>query len=275
MRASWVAACLILLGCSESTDPLVAGRRNAPPSAQRSCHRDCDAAEANCGVVDDRCGGVLECGYCPLGTFCGSDSPNVCGERPCQPRLCEPDECGLVHDSCSEMMDCGGCSDGKVCSQNRCLCGDDESEPSSRQTPAELGQFTDTSRHSHQIDDLNIRGREEDWYALTITDDFNARNPSVSFGLTATRPGVTWDIQVFYQCHSGGDTHGCVGGTPSDDKTSCSATYSGGQRQKWVTIQADCDGQSDSGTALVQITRRCSGDCAERCDGYSLGVSVE
>ena len=40
----------------------------------------CAAQGANCGIIGDGCGGVLNCGSCPSGQSCGASGiPNVCG----------------------------------------------------------------------------------------------------------------------------------------------------------------------------------------------------
>src|SRR5690606_7684119 len=40
----------------------------------------CSSAFANCGPVDDGCGGTIDCGGCPSQETCGGGGvPNVCG----------------------------------------------------------------------------------------------------------------------------------------------------------------------------------------------------
>jgi hypothetical protein len=84
----------------------------------------CEEQRAQCGTVDDRCGGTLECGSCDAPQTCGgADVPNICG---CTPRGCEVDECDLVDNGCGAFMDCGGCDAPLECGAggvaNRCGC---------------------------------------------------------------------------------------------------------------------------------------------------------
>jgi hypothetical protein len=40
----------------------------------------CASLGFNCGAAGDGCGGVLQCGTCPVGQTCGGNFiPNVCG----------------------------------------------------------------------------------------------------------------------------------------------------------------------------------------------------
>ena len=89
----------------------------------------CVAAGAQCGTIQDGCGGVLDCGSCPAGQTCGGGGgPNVCGNGPCVPATtCAPGlDCGVVPDGCGGTIDCGTCSMGQTCGgggmPNRCGC---------------------------------------------------------------------------------------------------------------------------------------------------------
>src|SRR6478609_4458268 len=45
------------------------------------CPSKCEDLNANCGYVSDTiCGGVVKCGSCPTGQFCGGDGPSRCGD---------------------------------------------------------------------------------------------------------------------------------------------------------------------------------------------------
>lgn len=77
-------------------------------------------AEVSCGLMDDGCGGTVDCGGCTdLSTCGGGGTPNVCG---CAPRTCEQiggatqTACGVtVSDRCGGEIagGCGGC-EGKT-----------------------------------------------------------------------------------------------------------------------------------------------------------------
>jgi hypothetical protein len=88
----------------------------------------CPAA-ADCGYVEDGCGGLVECGKCPTGEACGVGNPpvpNKCGKGPttCVPRSCAAQklECGPAGDGCGDKIDsCGTCAAGELCEQGRCV----------------------------------------------------------------------------------------------------------------------------------------------------------
>ena len=85
-----------------------------------------------CGLVDDGCGALADCGECPSGLHCGgSGFPKVCGAADdattCTPITCQPPNgryCGIIGDGCGSSIDCGGCPAGEVCGARvRGVCG--------------------------------------------------------------------------------------------------------------------------------------------------------
>jgi hypothetical protein len=275
MHAKWLGICVagLVASCSGDKDD---ARGISRAGGRNACFQNCLQAGAECGASPDRCGGVLECGYCRLGTFCGGAGPNKCGDGPCQKRDCAPGECGLVPDGCSEMMDCGGCQNGRTCQRNRCLCLDDRFEPNPQSRPTDLGSYTDTSRHSQWWQGLNLKGPDEDWFSVRVIDDFNFSNPKVSFSAYATNPDLVLELTVFFHCDSGGDRHSCSDSEPLPDRTGCIASYRGGTR-RWVGLRANCWGLSDNGIALVRVRRQPGPTpvSIDACDGYDLGFAIE
>ncbi len=88
------------------------------------CPSTCEALNANCGfVTDTRCTGVVECGSCPDGQFCGGDGSSRCGTGAsgdggacsgpncvsCVPKNCADQgfNCGPAGDTCGNKLDCG------------------------------------------------------------------------------------------------------------------------------------------------------------------------
>jgi hypothetical protein len=75
-----------------------------------------------CGTIGDGCGGILECGGCPMGQMCGAaGTANVCApaDPNCVPKTCDQvggKYCGLVGDGCGKPLDCGDCPAGETCS---------------------------------------------------------------------------------------------------------------------------------------------------------------
>jgi hypothetical protein len=68
--------------------------------------RTCASVNANCGTMDDGCGGVLMCGpmTCPalagVAQTCGGGGQNVCGPASCSPSASCNGKCGPVSDGC-------------------------------------------------------------------------------------------------------------------------------------------------------------------------------
>jgi flagellin-like protein len=70
----------------------------------------------NCGIIDDGCGGSLNCGKCSPGQICNNN--NQC----CVPKTCSPGNCGTISDNCGGSLICGKCSPGQICNNNNQCC---------------------------------------------------------------------------------------------------------------------------------------------------------
>lgn len=80
--------------------------------------RTCAEAGANCGLVDDGCGGTLSCGFCGGGSTCGGGGvPNTCGGSACVADTCVSAGavCGTVSDGCGGSLRCGYCAGISTC----------------------------------------------------------------------------------------------------------------------------------------------------------------
>jgi hypothetical protein len=86
--------------------------------------KTCAGQGANCGLIQDGCGGLANngdpCGTCSGGQVCGGGNPgtaNVCGGgASCTKRTtCNPNECGPVADGCGGTLTCPGCGPGQTC----------------------------------------------------------------------------------------------------------------------------------------------------------------
>jgi hypothetical protein len=78
----------------------------------------CTQANAECGLIGDGCGGVVDCGKCISTQVCGIKSPNKCNAPPaCTPQTCADvqAECGSIGDGCGGLVDCGACAPHEVC----------------------------------------------------------------------------------------------------------------------------------------------------------------
>ena len=81
----------------------------------------CAELSAECGPMPDGCGGVLECGSCGDGEYCGIIEHNRCTnpDTLCVPIdkevACAGKACGKESDGCQGVYECGSCEDGEVC----------------------------------------------------------------------------------------------------------------------------------------------------------------
>ena len=80
--------------------------------------KSCMALGSNCGPTADGCGGIVQCGACPVGQTCGANAkPNQCGTPPCTPNTCAKLglDCGPASDGCGGVLACGACPVGQTC----------------------------------------------------------------------------------------------------------------------------------------------------------------
>lgn len=83
--------------------------------------KTCEQLNAECGSASNGCGGVLECGQCEDGEYCGILEHNVCTnpDSLCVPIeqavACAGKQCGKEGDGCQGFYECGSCEDGEVC----------------------------------------------------------------------------------------------------------------------------------------------------------------
>jgi hypothetical protein len=75
----------------------------------------CASVGADCGTIDDQCGGTLNCGSCPGGASCGIPNPNRC----CVPATTCGNSCGTISDGCGGTLDCS-CPLGQACYNGTC-----------------------------------------------------------------------------------------------------------------------------------------------------------
>ncbi len=91
-------------------------------------------AANQCEVIDDGCGGTVDCGACAGGDQCGLDEPNVCGTPPPHCTNDSQDtnlgetgiDCGGACAGCPTGGGCtttGDCASGNTCSDNVCRKG--------------------------------------------------------------------------------------------------------------------------------------------------------
>jgi hypothetical protein len=116
--ATAIALLLLTSGCTSDGD----GSTACMPAT-------CEDMAAECGAVDDGCGGTLQCGGCEGTVTCGGGGvPSVCGSPTCVATTCGAAgaECGSIPDGCGGSLACGACGGDLVCGgdgPNHCGAG--------------------------------------------------------------------------------------------------------------------------------------------------------
>jgi hypothetical protein len=80
--------------------------------------KTCADENIQCGPAGDGCGGLLDCGPCPMGQFCGGGGAGKCGtSSSCVPSTCAAQgiQCGPAGDGCGNQLSCGNCPTGLIC----------------------------------------------------------------------------------------------------------------------------------------------------------------
>jgi len=213
------------------------------------------ACGEQCGVVDDGCGGTVNCGPCG-----------------CEPTTCEEAgaSCGSIDDGCGGTIDCDDedapCSGD--CRDNQCVCAGDDLEPNDTSGVAiELGTLSQGDGVELSQDDVNLSSADDaDWYSVTVTDDWSWGNPVLSVHVNAGDGG---DVQVtaYYFCDYGPDgAHTCEQGSAYSD-----GFGNGCQGGAQVTLDTECDWSDETGTMYVRIA---PGEQALACESYSVTIEA-
>jgi len=86
-------------------------------SSQTCAAKTCSQLGAECGTAPNGCGGILDCGSCGTGLFCGGNGPNRCGANPCTPTSCSALglSCDVHSDGCGATLSCGECTAPETC----------------------------------------------------------------------------------------------------------------------------------------------------------------
>jgi hypothetical protein len=80
--------------------------------------KTCAQLGIGCGPTGDGCGGVIQCGNCPMGETCGGGGQaSQCGSPSCTPKTCAAQNihCGPAGDGCGAQIQCGACPMGQTC----------------------------------------------------------------------------------------------------------------------------------------------------------------
>ncbi len=134
------------VGCeSESTDP--EEELNTPAACTPAT---CDERGAQCGLMDNGCGEIMDCGGCASPATCGGGgTPYVCEAPPCAPTTCEQEgkNCGQLPDGCGGELACGDCQPGQSCGAGgeANVCGEGTCVPRTcDEAGAQCGKISET-----------------------------------------------------------------------------------------------------------------------------------
>ena len=79
----------------------------------------CASAQADCGLLGDGCGAVIDCGPCSAPQSCGGGgvASRCGGDAGCTPKTCADfnANCGPIADGCGNTTDCGTCTAPQTC----------------------------------------------------------------------------------------------------------------------------------------------------------------
>jgi hypothetical protein len=119
--------------CGTCTAPQTCGGGGTPnmcgaPDAGSCTPMTCTGQGIVCGPAGNGCGGLLQCGNCPMGQTCVSGqcyAPDA-GPPVCMPKTCAQQgiQCGLAGDGCGNIIQCPACPTGQTCnSSGQCMSG--------------------------------------------------------------------------------------------------------------------------------------------------------
>ena len=266
------------------------GRDSGPPTA-------CDTGQHACGggCVDDlenlpENGCRLGCGTaCPAPpdatASCGADGTCSIGCEPpfrlvegecvCEARTCSDlgFMCGAPDDGCGMALDCGSCGGTGTCIDGACSCAPDARETNdSRLTAPSIGSATDAPDTDLIFDMFNLHTMgDEDWFEISVADDFDGGNPRVRVTLRNIPSGDNYDLAAYYVCDAGGDSSSCSAGTPDNMIGRGCASSASGATSETVEIETECSTTDEAGTLILHITGSAvSGTCAN----YEIEVNV-
>jgi hypothetical protein len=119
--------------CGMCVAPQTCGGGGTPnmcgaPDAGSCPPNTCANQHIVCGPAGDGCGGLLQCGNCPMGQTCVSGqcyAPDA-GPPKCIPKTCAQQniQCGLAGDGCGNIITCPACPTGQMCNTSgQCVSG--------------------------------------------------------------------------------------------------------------------------------------------------------
>jgi hypothetical protein len=80
--------------------------------------KTCASQGFTCGMQDNGCSAVIDCGACPSGQSCLTGTcMNTCPAQTC---ASQGFTCGMQGDGCNNTINCGACPSGQACNDGKC-----------------------------------------------------------------------------------------------------------------------------------------------------------
>ena len=183
--------------------------------------------------------------------------------------------CGSFFDVGGAKVDCGPCAGISRCdASHQCVIERDPREDNDARARATwLGELNDVDNAFLTLDELSIDSlADEDWFALHVTDGFDAGNPRIQVALDHL--AARHELAVWFRCD---DENLATRARCSEAAQNTLADPLLGvgceieATELWATIVPSCTGLADSGT----LTFRIRSHVPPRGELYRVRVSVE
>ncbi|MCA9581714.1 MAG: hypothetical protein KC416_07955 [Myxococcales bacterium] len=185
----------------------------------------CESAGAQCGDIDDGCGGTITCGEC------GGEGES-CSQNQCT--SCTTDD-GEPNEDSSKAFSVGEYKDGSKTSM----------------------EFTTYGLHGAGDVDWFV-GSVKDTFGVT-----NPGNPDVKIVLRDIPTGDDYTLAAWFECDKGNSAPSCAGDVDDPSLGSGCISDNGGTNNETIEFKSSCDGTSDDGTLYVRVTAKTwSGTCS-------------
>lgn len=191
----------------------------------------------------------------------------------CEPRTCEDwgHTCGAPDDGCGMGLDCGSCLGDGTCVDGMCSCPEGAEEPNDTRFMAPIiASMTDAPDSNEVFTTFSIDAMDdEDWFEVTVADNFDAGNPQITVTLRRIPGGDDYDLVAYYICDAGGDSTSCTRGIPDNMiGRGCGSATSGTES---VELATECSTTDEAGTLLIHIS---PAGFTGTCGNYELEVDV-
>jgi hypothetical protein len=231
---------------------LTACSAGAPTGPDASCEpMECGEL---CGLQDDGCGGMMNCGSCNNG---------------CVPKTtCESNACGQRSDGCDGTLNCGLCPSGGDCVEGFCACTNDSSESNDSSDQAtDLGIFKESSNATNWRSSLVLTAGDLDYFLIGSDDTISSGNPVFGVALDTSLAGQSIRLNTKLECHNGVPASFECHNAQATGEGCQLEVPSGGM--EWIYVTYNCSGTTEDAQLTVDVS-----SLGASCTPYSLGYYV-